>query len=79
MQLAISAMCRAQFGDNELFDIAFRNFEEEARRLDDPPSDEQIKQARHEMETAEATEPNPFAKGICAKLREHLIPLETAP
>jgi len=77
VQLAIAANCRASYGENELFEIAFARFEELARESGQGISDAELDEARQNLHEVEAeTDDNLFVRGFCENLKETLLPLE---
>jgi len=77
VQLAIAANCRATYGENELFEVAFARFEELAREADQGISDKEMEEAKLNLYEMEAeTGDNPFMRGFCNMLKEELLPVE---
>lgn len=75
MQIAIAANCRASYGEHELFEIAFAQFEYLARSSDHDISDEELAETKQTLYEIEADpEYNLFMHGFCNKLKEELMP-----
>lgn len=75
MQIAIAANCRASYGEHELFEIAFAQFEDLVRSSDHDISDEELAEMKQAMYETEADpEYNLFMHGFCNKLKEELMP-----
>jgi len=76
MQLAIAANCRASYGEDDLFEIAFTNFENLARGSGHNITDEELAKAKQKLyETEAETGDNPFLRGFCKELKEKLLPV----
>lgn len=79
VQLAIAAGCRASYGENELFEVAFANFEKIARKSSQDITDEELADAKQKLyETEAETGDNFFLRGFCEKLKEELLPAGTS-
>lgn len=77
VQLAIAANCRASYGENELFEVAFARFEELARDADQGISDAEMDEAKQNLYELEAeTGDNLFMRGFCENLKEKLLLVE---
>jgi hypothetical protein len=77
MQLGIAANCRASYGDHELFEVAFAQFEDVALRTGQDITDKELDEAKQKLYEMEAeTEENLFLRGFCKDLREELLPVE---
>lgn len=72
MQMALAANCRANYGDHDLFEVAFKRFQELAFEEKPDLSAKEIDDMRQTLYEIEAeTGNNPFLKGFCDKLKEH--------
>lgn len=75
MQLVIAASCRATYGEDELFEVAFSRFEQVARSTEAPLRNSEIKETKQKMYELDAMEGgNPFLKAFCEKLKEEFLP-----
>lgn len=75
MQLGFAALCRATYGDHELFEEAFSYFRKTARDTNQDISDEELNEAKLELYEMEAESgENPILRSICEKLRNELLP-----
>lgn len=77
MGLALSANCRASYGDHELFEAAFSKFEKIVREFDGGPSNAEVVASKEKLYQVEAiAEENMFMRGFCEKLKKELLPTE---
>lgn len=74
MAVAIAAQCRANFGDDRLFEVAFTRMEAHLRTVEKPPSPSEVLELKQKMYELDATEgENPFLKGFCDTLRGSIL------
>ena len=74
IRLAIAANCRANYGDHELFEVAFSQFEIAAQTSPQDFTKSQMSELKNEFYQIEADEgDNPFLRGACQNLRDLLI------
>jgi hypothetical protein len=73
MNAAIAATCRAQMGDDELFEVAFEEMRQAAINAGEEARLGELDAWREKM-LSMPSDPNPIAPALCAPLRAHLIP-----
>lgn len=74
MQVALAASCRATYGENELFEVAFTRMEGIAHKSGVEVSRREMMKFKEELYDIEpGDEDNMFLRGFCTKLKEHLM------
>lgn len=75
VQVAIAANCRATYGQHDLFEVAFANFEAVAERTEADLSELELAEMKQELYDFEAEpEGNILLEGFCKKLAAQLLP-----
>lgn len=75
LQVAIAANCRATYGQHDLFEAAFSNFEAVAEETEAELSELELAEMKQELYDIEAEpEGNMFLEGFCKKLTAQLLP-----
>lgn len=74
VQAAIASVCRAKYGEDDLFDVAFQRLVDAADRAGSATAAD-LAQARAEMMAIEDDgQENLFARGFCDLLRQQIMP-----
>lgn len=68
LNAAVAAKCRAQLGDEQLFEVAFGMLREVASETAGGPSEEQLGEYRQQLLTATPSEPEPMVVEMCSAL-----------
>jgi len=74
LNAAVSAKCRAQLGDEQLFEVAFGMLREVASEKAGGPSEAQLGDYQRQLLTSTPSEPEPMIAEMCGALRAFLIP-----
>lgn len=74
LNAAVAAKCRAQLGDDRLFDAAFGMLQEVASGTAGGPSEEQLSEYRLQLYTSTPSEPEPMIAEMCDALRAFILP-----
>ncbi len=74
LNAAVAAKCRAQLGDEQLFEVAFRMLLEVASETAGGPSEQQLGEYRQQLITATPSDSEPMIAEMCGALRASVLP-----
>ena len=74
LNATVAAKCRAQLGDEQLFDAAFSMLQDVASGVAGGPSEAQLGEYRQQLLTSTPSEPEPMIAEMCGALRSFVLP-----
>lgn len=74
LNAAVAAKCRAQLGDEQLFDAAFSMLQDVASGTTGGPSEAQLGEYQRQLLTSTPSEPEPMIAEMCGALRSFVLP-----